>query len=188
MCVSLLTKLYSLAQVLQGMRFLHENKVTHMDLKPQNVLIGRNLNMKLTDLGEAHHPQRSLDNYQPGTSIPYSSPEAYQYGTFTGQCITNKSDVYSFGVMLMESLFSTQPLEVSNQSMDKLYEDFASGKYHNRLIVNPMTGSECGPQPIMEILYALAIRCFDPNPNNRPEVKWMTVVLRESLAYLQRIY
>lgn len=50
-CASLLTKLYSLAQVLQGMRFLQENKITHMDLKPQNILIGRNLTMKLTDLG-----------------------------------------------------------------------------------------------------------------------------------------
>jgi len=73
-----MTKLYSLAQILHGMRFLQDKKITHMDLKPQNILIGRNLTMKLTDLGEAYHPKHKK-GYQPGTCLPYSSPEAYQY-------------------------------------------------------------------------------------------------------------
>mgnify|MGYP006946568264 CR=1 FL=1 len=40
----------------------------------------------------------------------------------------------------------------------------------------------------METLYSLGIRCFDPNPNNRPEIEWMLVVLREALAHLQKLY
>lgn len=40
----------------------------------------------------------------------------------------------------------------------------------------------------METLYSLAIRCFDPNPSNRPEIEWLIVVIREALVHLQRIY
>jgi serine/threonine protein kinase len=48
---SLLTKLYLLCQVIQGLRFLRDNKIVHMDMKPQNVLVGKGLLLRLTDFG-----------------------------------------------------------------------------------------------------------------------------------------
>lgn len=102
------------------MLFLREKEITHMDLKPQNILIGKKLNMKLTDLGEAYHHE--CNKYQPGTSMPYSSPEAYQYDSKNTQLITSKSDVYSFGVMMMEELFSTHPITVGLNSTERLVE------------------------------------------------------------------
>jgi protein-serine/threonine kinase len=48
---SLLTKLYLLCQVVQGLRFLRDNNIVHMDIKPQNVLVGKGLLLRLTDFG-----------------------------------------------------------------------------------------------------------------------------------------
>jgi serine/threonine protein kinase len=48
---SLLTKIYLLCQVVQGLRFLRDNDIVHMDIKPQNVLVGKELLLRLTDFG-----------------------------------------------------------------------------------------------------------------------------------------
>jgi serine/threonine protein kinase len=48
---SLLTKLYLLCQAVQGLRFLRDNNIVHMDMKPQNVLVGKGLLSRLTDFG-----------------------------------------------------------------------------------------------------------------------------------------
>ena len=49
--MSLLTKLYSLCQVVQGLRFLRDHNIVHMDMKPQNVLVGKGILLRLTDFG-----------------------------------------------------------------------------------------------------------------------------------------
>jgi serine/threonine protein kinase len=143
-CLSLFTKLYSLSQILQGMRFLQENKITHMDLKPQNILIGRTLNMKLNDLGEAYHSEH-LVNYQPGYSIPYSPPEVHQFTNNSNTTINSKSDVYSFGVILMWNLFSSQPLNVRPSVVDSVIKEMIDGTYANRLIATPISNNQFGP-------------------------------------------
>jgi serine/threonine protein kinase len=42
--------------VANGMRFLSDDfYITHLDLKPINVMVSRNLIAKIVDFGEAHH-------------------------------------------------------------------------------------------------------------------------------------
>lgn len=42
---------------MQGIRFLRDNKIVHLDLKPQNLLIGKGLLLRITDFGESYHPE-----------------------------------------------------------------------------------------------------------------------------------
>lgn len=51
--ISLDTKLALLYPIGQGIRFLRDTNVIHLDLKFQNVLIARGLIPKITDFGES---------------------------------------------------------------------------------------------------------------------------------------
>ena len=44
------------AQVLTGLEYLHEEKVVHCDVKPQNVMVAENGKVKITDYGIALQP------------------------------------------------------------------------------------------------------------------------------------
>ena len=40
-----------MVQLLNGVEYLHSHRVTHRDLKPQNILITSDQKLKLTDFG-----------------------------------------------------------------------------------------------------------------------------------------
>jgi len=52
----------------------------HYDLKPENIMIDFNENIRLIDFGQSIHPKLPLSNIfveldlKPGVSIPYSPP------------------------------------------------------------------------------------------------------------------
>lgn len=74
-----------MGQVAQSLRFLRLNKIIHLDLKPDNILLSKNFSIKLIDFGEAFHPDSyETSNYKnilesiPSYSFPYGCPELVQ--------------------------------------------------------------------------------------------------------------
>ena len=53
--LSLWSKVYVLLNILQGLRHLVSQKIVHLDLKPSNIIVGRNYITKIIDFGEAYH-------------------------------------------------------------------------------------------------------------------------------------
>lgn len=54
---SIFTKINVILYVLYGVMFLHSKKVFHMDIKPQNILIDKNLVPKIADFGSAYNKE-----------------------------------------------------------------------------------------------------------------------------------
>jgi serine/threonine-protein kinase len=95
-------------QILAAARFAHAKGIVHRDIKPQNVMIDDEWNVKVTDFGIAHNPVDG-DITQTGQMIgtaQYISPEQAQ-----GKPVSNASDLYSVGVVLFEMLTGKVPFD-----------------------------------------------------------------------------
>lgn len=97
-------------QVLEGLQAIHASGIVHRDIKPQNVLIGRDGIARVTDFGVAHLDEDS-GLTTAGTTVgtaAYMAPEQAQGGR-----VSEATDLYAVGVMLYEMLTGYLPFNGS---------------------------------------------------------------------------
>jgi hypothetical protein len=108
-----------LAGVADGLATAHGTGILHRDIKPDNILVGRNGYAKLADFGLAklqeHSTPGTIAQAQGGEgtrsgiifgTIAYMSPEQA-----SGRSTDARSDIFSFGVVLYELLAGRRPFE-----------------------------------------------------------------------------
>ena len=59
------TKIYLGYIIAQGLRYLQEYQIAHLDLKPSNIMLYKKMMIKLIDFGESYHPDVRLFFTQP---------------------------------------------------------------------------------------------------------------------------
>ncbi|WP_102692706.1 Stk1 family PASTA domain-containing Ser/Thr kinase [Rummeliibacillus pycnus] len=99
-CVNIMKQLTS------AIAHAHQNQIIHRDIKPQNILMDEDDNVKITDFGIAmalEDTSFTRTNSVLGT-VHYLSPEQARGGT-----ATKKSDIYSLGIVLYELLTGELP-------------------------------------------------------------------------------
>ena len=117
-CLSETLLAYITKQILNGLFFLHQSKIIHMDIKHQNILIDKNLQIKLTDLSVSFSYSNKPENIilpVAGTSL-FMSPEILGKKEINiKDC--NKIDLFSLGVLLYNLAFGGYPygLEISDK-------------------------------------------------------------------------
>jgi serine/threonine-protein kinase len=148
------------AAVARALAAAHARGIVHRDVKPGNVLIGRDGRVKVVDFGIARavaEAQMTL----PGTtlgSVHYFSPEQAR-----GESATNESDIYSLGIVLFEMLTGTRPWEGDSAAAVALAR--LSGPVPDPMLVRPsippdlaaITRKALAPLPIDRFASATAM-------------------------------
>lgn len=93
-------------QLTSALAHAHHNQIVHRDIKPQNILMDKEGNVKISDFGIAM--ALSATSYTQTNSVlgtvHYLSPEQARGGT-----ANKKSDIYSLGIVMYELLTGKLP-------------------------------------------------------------------------------
>jgi serine/threonine protein kinase len=95
-------------QIVEGLARAHELGVIHRDLKPRNIMVDPQGNVRILDFGIARHlggPELTVAGAAVGTPY-YMSPEQA-----LGESVDHRTDIYSLGAILFEMVIGRPPFE-----------------------------------------------------------------------------
>jgi serine/threonine-protein kinase len=111
--------------VCEAVAYAHRNLVVHRDLKPGNVLVSGDGDVKLLDFGIA----KVLVPDTPGATVPITeatdrrmTPEYAAPEQVRGEPVTTATDVYALGVILYELLSGHRPYRFSSRLLTEIEE------------------------------------------------------------------
>lgn len=116
---TLIEKVKHVIQLLQALTYLHQRRVIHLDIKPQNIMLVGD-QVKLLDFGLSRALGQTV---LPQATINYAAPEV-----LSGETVDATADLYSVGVVLYQMIAGTLPfsapgplemyVEIQNTSPD----------------------------------------------------------------------
>ncbi|KIV98991.1 uncharacterized protein PV09_09271 [Verruconis gallopava] len=110
-------------QLVDAIEHMHLNAVYHRDVKPENIMLGKDGAIKLGDFGLA--TMESWSTEAAVGSDRYMAPEQYDPGNVGYS--PAKADIWAIGICLLNVLFSRNPFATPSLD-DPLYADFAHDK------------------------------------------------------------
>jgi len=138
--------------ICEGLCYLHQKNILHLDLKPANILLDENMLPKITNFGLSRcfdeEQTRAITAKIIGT-MGYLAPE------HTSHEITHKFDLYSLGVIITEILTGKK----GYQAVESVLKSWS-----NRLQM-----SEDSPEwEQIKLCAEIGLECTEFNPGKRP--------------------
>ncbi|KAG2603796.1 hypothetical protein PVAP13_4NG012800 [Panicum virgatum] len=187
--------------VAKGMSFLHEfspKKYVHGDLRPNNILLGTNMEPYISDFGlgclaniagtspftqsdrvglEKAQSQQSDASVSPLMSKGscYQAPEALK--TLKP---SQKWDVYSYGVVLLEMITGRSPavlLETMQMDLVQWIQFCIEDKKPSADVLDPFLARDSEREDEMIAVLKVALACGQANPERRPSMRHVAETL-----------
>jgi len=140
-------------EVFSALGEAHSCSVVHRDVKPENILIGEDGSIKLTDFGIAHLvglDQMTVTGQILG-SPAYMSPEHIERADLDA-----RADIFSAGSLLYEMAVGSPPF--AGKSPHQTIKRIIEGYFDHPLAVRPTVG---------HYVAAVIVRCLQPEPERR---------------------
>ena len=140
------------SQICQALSVAHNHDIIHRDIKPQNIMVQPDGNIKVMDFGIARAKNSHLtqDNSVLGTAH-YVSPEQTQ-----GKELGPTSDLYSLGIVMYEAACGKVPFD----------GDDAISVALKQVNEQPVPPSQVNPN-VDATLEGIILKCMQKNPADR---------------------
>lgn len=148
-------------QLCKAIAYAHTRLVLHLDLKPSNILVNDQGEVKVLDFGVAEKFDVSTVDFSPHPSgsrrytLAYGAPEQ-----LLGHPVSTRTDLYSLGVLLYEILTGRLPIEVGTASYAQDKQ-----KLVNQPILPP--SQKVDSARLRGDLDAIVMTCLARNPDER---------------------
>lgn len=125
-------------KIAKALKVAHANKIVHRDIKPQNIIISPNGDVKVTDFGIARAASTSTITSSANAigSVHYFSPEQAR-----GGFVDEKSDLYSLGITMYEMVTNRVPFQAESPvavAIQHIKEDCPSPKLINERVTESL--------------------------------------------------
>ena len=165
-------RLQHTSEVSDALAYMHSNRVSHRDIKPDNIMLDDKGRTKLIDLGlskerDASAQSTLMTGAGQGTP-PYMAPEIHAPGGMGG---TSSVDTYAFAVLTFEMWTGRRPFD---------------GKTPDQIKALVIKGDR--PKPLPSLKYdmdSLVRECWQDNMHKRPkmeEVSLRLMMVRKGLS------
>ena len=158
-------------EILDALDYIHNNNLIHRDIKPGNIFLNKNKQIKIGDFGLAKIKKKEVEinnnkfqskkefinngddlmTYNIGTKY-YCSPEQEKEMNYD-----SKSDMYSLGIIIFEMFYSFSSFIERDKVLRKIKEKH----------IFPQKFNELKKINIVDLVFRLT----DLNPKNRPSAK-----------------
>ncbi|KAJ3219910.1 hypothetical protein HDU67_008439 [Dinochytrium kinnereticum] len=108
------------AQIALAIKYLHENRVVHRDLKDENIVIDSNYMIKIVDFGSASMLPRRREDYftKFNGTAHFASPEIARGEPFRGP----EAELWSLGVLLFTIVYGENPFQTRAEILQGTYK------------------------------------------------------------------
>ncbi|XP_022750781.1 G-type lectin S-receptor-like serine/threonine-protein kinase SD2-5 [Durio zibethinus] len=177
--------------VAKGLAYLHDGcdqKILHLDIKPQNILLDENFNARLADFGLS----KLIDRDQNQVLTTMRGTPGYMAPEWSSATITEKVDVYSFGVVILEILCGRRNIDRSQPEEEMhLLRLFTRKVEEGKLLELVDKFSEDMQSNGAEVVKMMRIAawCLQPDYNRRPSMSKVLLafagysIVEDNLSY-----
>ena len=190
--------------IARGLLYLHEfspKKYVHGDLKPNNILLGHNMEPHISDFGLGRlaniaggsptlqssrmTTEKPQERQQKSSTAPSDALSSIALSTNVGSCYiapealkmvkpSQKWDVYSYGVILLEMITSRLPVvQVGSSEMDLVHwiQLCIEEKKPLSEVLDPYLVQDADKDDEIIAVIKIAMACIQTSPEKRPTMR-----------------